>query len=75
MEKEYKDLSIHQKMEILIQEMVDKELHLRDSLKEFEIIYIQTASKKYQSNMTRMAKALGIHRNTLHNRAKSMKIK
>lgn len=75
MEKKYEDLNIHQKMEILIQEMVDKELHLRDSLREFEKVYIQTASKKYQGNMTRIAKALGIHRNTLHNRAKSVKIK
>lgn len=75
MEKKFEGFNIHQKMEILIQEMVDKELHLKDAMKEFEKIYIMTASKKYQGNKTKMAKALGVHRNTLHNRTKVVKIK
>jgi len=75
MEKKYKALSLHQKMEMLIQEMVEKELLLKDAMKEFERIFIETASKKYQRNMTKVATALGIHRNTLHNRTKSLKIK
>jgi len=54
--------------------MVEKELSLKDGLKEFEKIYIETASKKYKGNMTKMAKALGIHRNTLRNRSKCLKI-
>ena len=75
MEKESNKPSIHQKLEIIIDEMVEKELSLRDVLKEFEKIYIETAGKKYNSNMTKMAKALGVHRNTLRNRAKALKIK
>ncbi len=75
MEKEFEKLNIHQKLEIIIDEMVEKELRLKDVLKEFEKIYIETAGKKYNRNMTRMAKALGIHRNTLQNRAKTLKIK
>jgi DNA-binding NtrC family response regulator len=62
-------------MEIIIEEMVEKELSLKDGLKEFEKIYIETASKKYKGNMTKMARALGIHRNTLRSRTKSLKIK
>lgn len=75
MQKKYESLNLHQKMEILIQEMVEKELHLKDAMREFEKIYIETASKKCQGNMTRTAKALGIHRNTLRNRVKLLKIK
>jgi len=75
MKKKYETRNLHQKMEVLIQEMVEKDLHLEDALKEFEKIYIEMTSKKYQANITRMAKALGIHRNTLHNRIKSLKIK
>jgi len=75
MKNKHKTLNLHQKIEILIQEMVEREIHLKDALKEFEKIYLKTASEKYQGNMTKMAKALGIHRNTLHNRAKSLKIK
>jgi DNA-binding NtrC family response regulator len=73
--KKSENLNIHQKMEILIQEMVDKELPLKDSIREFEKIYIEMAIKKYKGNKTQMAKAMGIHRNTLHNLAKSLKIK
>lgn len=74
MEKKSENLNLHQKMELLIQEMVDKELPLKDSLREFEKIYIELALKKYKGNKTKMAKALGIHRNTLHNLSKSLKI-
>jgi DNA-binding NtrC family response regulator len=74
MQKKSDKLTIHRKLEIIIEEMVEKELSLKDVLKEFEKIYIEVASKKYNGNMTKMAKALGIHRNTLHNRAKGLKI-
>jgi len=74
MSKESDKLNIHQKLEIVIEEMVEKELSLKDGLREFEKIYIETVSKKYKGNMTRMSKALGVHRNTLRNRAKTLKI-
>jgi len=75
MQKKSDKLTIHRKMEIIIEEMVEKELSLKDGLKEFEKIYIETALKKYKGNMTKMARALGIHRNTLRTRTKSLKIK
>ena len=75
MEKKSSELNLHQKMEMIIKEMVDKEVHLKDALKEFEKIYIETASKKFRGNMTKMAKSLGIHRNTLHSMAKKLKVK
>lgn len=74
MQKKSDKITIHRKLEIIIEEMVEKELSLKDGLKEFEKIYIETASKKYKGNMTKMAKALGIHRNTLRNRTKCLKI-
>jgi DNA-binding NtrC family response regulator len=74
MERKSDKLNIHQKLEMVIDEMVEKELSLRDALKEFEKIYIEKAAKVYKGNMTKMANALGIHRNTLRNRAKSLKI-
>ena len=74
MKKEFENLNLHQKMEILIKEMVERELPLNDSLREFKMIYIEQATKKYKGNKTRIAKALGVHRNTLHNLNKSLKI-
>jgi len=74
MEKKSEKISIHQKLEAIIKEIVEEELELKDVLKEFEKIYIETALKKYKGNMSRMAKALGVHRNTLRNRAKSLSV-
>jgi DNA-binding NtrC family response regulator len=55
--------------------MVDKEIHLKEALAEFEKIYIETAASKYRANKSKIAQALGIHRNTLHNRFKALKIR
>ena len=75
MDKKSEGTNLHQKMEIIIKEMVEKELTLKDALSEFEKIFIETAAKKYKGNMVKMSKALGVHRNTLHNIAKKLKIK
>jgi transcriptional regulator with PAS, ATPase and Fis domain len=75
MEKKFSDLNIHQKLELVIKEMVERELSLKDVLREFEKIFFEQTAKKYEGNKTKMAKALGIHRNTLQNRAKALKIK
>ena len=69
------ELNLHDKLKILIDEMVDKELPLKEVLKEFEKLYIESASIKYGGNKSKIADALGIHRNTLHNLTKSLKIK
>jgi len=62
-------------MELIVKDMIDKEINLRDALREFEKIFYEQAAKKHEGNRTRMAQTLGIHRNTLHNRAKVLKIK
>ncbi len=74
MQKEFKKLSLHQKMVVLVTELVEKELPIKEALREFERIYIETAAKKYNGNKTRIAEALGIHRNTLHNLYKALKL-
>ncbi len=75
MEKRSSELNLHQKLEMIIKEMVDKELSLKDALREFEKIFFEQTAKKCEGNKTKMAKALGIHRNTLHNRAVALKLK
>jgi DNA-binding NtrC family response regulator len=73
--KKSSPLTIHQKLETLIKEMVEKEIQYKDALDEFEKIFIETASKVYNGNRSKVAKAIGIHRNTLHSRARALKIK
>jgi DNA-binding NtrC family response regulator len=74
MQKEFRELSLHQKMVVLVTELVEKELPIKEALREFEKIYIETAAKKYNGNKTKIAEALGIHRNTLHNLYKALKL-
>ena len=62
-------------MELLISDMIEREVRFRDALREFQKIYLEAAARKYKGNKSSMAKALGMHRNTLHNRAKSLKIR
>jgi DNA-binding NtrC family response regulator len=75
MDKKTSDLSLHQRMELIIKDMVEKEINLKDALREFEKIFFEQAARKHEGNKTKMAQALGIHRNTLHNRAKLLKIR
>jgi len=74
-EKKFENLNLHQKLELIVTEMVDKELSLKDTLREFERIFFEQTCRKYEGNKTKMAKALGIHRNTLHNRARVLKVR
>jgi DNA-binding NtrC family response regulator len=74
MEKRADKPTLHQRLETVIAEMVDRELSLNDALREFQKIFIEQAAKKYNGNQTKMARALGIHRNTLHCRAKKLKL-
>ena len=74
-DKKFESLNLHQKLELIVAEMVDKELSLKDALREFEKLFFEQTGRRYDGNKTRMAKALGIHRNTLQNRAKSFKIR
>jgi transcriptional regulator with PAS, ATPase and Fis domain len=75
MQKESRNPTIHERLEALVDEMVEKELPIREALREFEKVYIETAASKYNHNKTKIAKALGIHRNTLHNLCKALRIK
>ena len=75
MEKKSSEQTIHHKLENIIKDMVDKEIDLKTALREFEKIYFEQTARKHEGNRTKMAKVLRIHRNTLHNRIKILKIK
>jgi DNA-binding NtrC family response regulator len=73
--KKSSPLTIHRRLEILIKEMCEREIQYKDAMDEFEKIFIETASKKFKGNRSKVAKAIGIHRNTLNSRARALKIK
>lgn len=73
MNKDFNQFTIHKKMEILVEEMIEKEISFKEAVNEFKKVYIQMASKRYRGNKTQMAQALGVHRNTLTNLTKNLK--
>ncbi len=75
MAKEFKDLSIREKMEIIAKEMIESNIYLREALSEFEKIFIEIALKIQKGNKFKASKMLGIHRNTLAGKMNSLKIK
>ncbi len=54
-----------EKMEALIEQLIDQGLLLDEALCEFERKYILKVLDKNRGNQTKAAQALGIHRNTL----------
>lgn len=56
------------RLEALIEEMLDGRLLLAEAVGEFERLYIRKALSRNKDHLSRTAKALGIHRNTLSKR-------
>lgn len=61
-------MQIRDRMEILIEEMLDGHILLNEAISEFEKLYIQKALVRYSEHLSKTAAALGIHRNTLSKR-------
>jgi len=66
---------ISDRLERLVEEMVDKGVLFDDAVKEFEKRFIARVLGKVEGNLTRTADTLGIHRNTLTRKMGQYKIK
>ena len=56
------------RLEALVEEMLDGRILLAEALSEFEKLYIKKALSRNKEHLSKTAKALGIHRNTLSKR-------
>ena len=61
-------MQIRNRMEILIEEMLNGQIMLNEAMTEFEKLYIQKAMERNNEHLSKTADALGIHRNTLSKR-------
>jgi DNA-binding NtrC family response regulator len=59
---------MRERLENLIDEMLDGQILLDEARDEFEKIYIQKALARHADHLSRTSAALGIHRNTLAKR-------
>lgn len=61
-------MQLRNRMEMLIEEMLNGQIMLNEAMTEFEKLYIQKAMERYNEHLSKTADALGIHRNTLSKR-------
>jgi DNA-binding NtrC family response regulator len=66
---------ISDRLEKLVEEMVDKGVHFEDAVREFEKRFITRVLSRRDGSLTKTADALGMHRNTLSRKMEEYKIK
>ena len=66
---------ISEKIERLVEEMVDRDVQFEDAVREFEKRFISRVLGRWDGSLTKAADALGIHRNTLTRKMGEYKIK
>ncbi len=66
---------IADRLERLVEEMVDKGVRFEDAVREFEKRFIGRVLGRCDGSLTKTADALGIHRNTLTRKMGAYKIK
>lgn len=64
---------IHNRLENLVDEMLEGHILLDEALCEFEKLYIKKALARHKQHISNTAAILGIHRNTLAKRVASYK--
>lgn len=62
-------------LEQLVGEMVDRGIRYDDAQREFDKRFITRVVQKSNGNLCKAADTLGVHRNTLTRKLKSLKIK
>lgn len=62
---------LRDRMEIMINELLDGRILLDEAIGEFEKLYIQNALARHSDHVSKTAAVLGIHRNTLSKRISS----
>jgi transcriptional regulator with PAS, ATPase and Fis domain len=66
---------ISDRLEKLVEEMVDRGVHFEDAVREFEKRFISRVLGCHDGSLTKTADALGIHRNTLTRKMSCYKIR
>ena len=65
---------ISDRLEKLVEEMVDKGVHFDDAVREFEKRFIACVLGSNSGSLTKTAETLGIHRNTLAHKIERYKL-
>lgn len=63
--------SIDDRLNLIIRELIANGITLDQAVEAFESKYIVAAMNANRGNVTRASRALGVHRNTLHNKLRA----
>jgi hypothetical protein len=63
--------SIEDRLNQIIRELIDSGITLEQAVEAFESKYIAAAMDANRGNVTKASRALGVHRNTLHNKLRT----
>ena len=66
---------MHERLERLIEEMVQKGIRFADASREFERRFIAKVLRDADGNLSKAAEVLGIHRNTLSRKMTEHRLK
>ena len=66
---------ISDRLEKLVEEMVEREVHFEDAVREFEKRFILRVLGRCDGSLTKTADTLGMHRNTLTRKMGEHKIR
>jgi DNA-binding NtrC family response regulator len=66
---------ISERLDNLVEEMVERGVYFEDAIREFEKRFIARVLARRDGSLTRTAEALGIHRNTLSRKMGEYKIR
>jgi len=66
---------ISERLERLVEEMVDKGVHFEDAVREFEKRFVARALQASEGNIGEAATRLGLHRNTLTRKIAEYKVR
>jgi DNA-binding NtrC family response regulator len=56
----------------IIEELIANGITLEQGAESFERKYVATAMERCRGNVTQASKAIGVHRNTLHNKLRAL---
>jgi Fis family transcriptional regulator, factor for inversion stimulation protein len=65
---------VKQQLESLVSEMIEKGIRFEDAKREFEKKFISCVLQQHRGNLSRAAKDLRIHRNTLGKKIEAFKL-
>ena len=66
---------IAERLERLVEEMVEKGVHFEDAVREFEKRFIARVLGRCEGSLTKTADVLGMHRNTLTRKMGAYRLK